>query len=179
MDIAHHYGDANGVTTIRNSTGSLKYDIFAREKLYSYAQSLNEQDTFANLNLRNTDGLGMGYQFYDTRKLILFVELGISSFNEDVIVGEDQRTAAGRWAVGFDWEAVPRRIWLYHDQEGFYNFEEKTYVLRSKQGIRIPLNDSFSFNVQVDYRINSVPLLGDKNSDTRTTFGLIYKYSYW
>ena len=179
VDATHNYGDANGVMTIRNSTASLKYDFFAQEKLYSYAQSLNEQDIFANLNLRNTDGLGMGYQFYDARRLQLFVELGISSFNEDVIVGEDRRTAAGRWAVGFDLEVVPRRVWLYHQQEGFYNFVEKNFVLRTKQGLRLPLNDRFSFNIQAEYRINNAPLPGNKNSDLRIFFGLIYNYVYW
>lgn len=179
VDIAHNYGEASGVMTIRNSSGSLKYDFFAQESLYSYAQSLNEEDSFANLNLRNTDGLGFGYQFYDTRKLILYAELGVSFFNEDVIVGLDQRTAAGRWAVGFDWEFVPKKIWLYHHQEGYYNFVEKTYVMKSDQGVRIPLRENFSVNVEIDYRINNDPQSGEKNSDMRALFGLTYTYAYW
>lgn len=179
VDITHNYGEANGDVTIRNSSGSLKYDFFAGEKLYSYAQSLNEQDTFANLNLRNTDGLGFGYQFYDTRKLILFAELGVAFFTEDVIVGEDQRTGAGRWAIGFDWEVVPRRIWVYHHEEGYYNFLDKTYVMKSDQGVRIPLRDNFSINLEVDYRINNAPQTGDKNSDTHAIIGMTYTYAYW
>jgi putative salt-induced outer membrane protein YdiY len=179
VDITHNFGEANGDVTIRNSSGSLKYDFFSGEKVYSYAQSLNEQDPFANLNLRSTDGLGMGYQFSDTRKLNLFAELGISFFNEDVIIGNDTRIAAGRWAVGFDWEFVPRRIWLYHHEEGYYNFEEKTYVMKSDQGMRIPLRDNFSLNFEVDYRINSAPQAGDRNSDMLMLFGLTYNYAYW
>ena len=179
VDVTHNFGETNGDVTIRNSSGSLKYDFFSGEKVYSYAQSLNEQDPFANLNLRNTDGLGMGYQFSETRKLNLFVELGISFFNEDVIIGNDKRIAAGRWAVGFDWEFIPRRIWLYHHEEGYYNFEEKTYVMKSDQGMRIPLRDNFSLNFEVDYRINSAPQAGDKNSDMRALFGLTYNYAYW
>jgi putative salt-induced outer membrane protein YdiY len=179
VDITHNFGETNGEVTIRNSSGSLKYDFFTGDKVYSYAQSLNEQDPFANLNLRNTDGLGMGYQFSDTRKLNLFAELGISFFNEDVIIGEDRRTAAGRWAVGFDWEFIPRRVWVYHHEEGYYNFEEKTYVMKSDQGVRIPLRDNFLFNIEVDYRINSAPQAGDRNSDMRAFFGLTYTYAYW
>ena len=68
----HNYAAANGVATARNSSASLKYDFFTSEKVYSYAQSLTEQDHFANLNLRNTEGLGMGYQFFDTRQISLF-----------------------------------------------------------------------------------------------------------
>lgn len=61
VDVKHNYAAANGEATARNSSASLKYDFFAREKVYTYAQSLTEQDTFANLNLRNTEGLGIGY----------------------------------------------------------------------------------------------------------------------
>jgi putative salt-induced outer membrane protein YdiY len=179
VDITHNYGEASGEMIIRNSSGSLKYDFFSGEKLYSYAQSLNEEDTFANLNLRNTDGLGMGYQFSDTRKLISFAELGVSFFNEDVIIGEDKRTAAIRWAIGFDWEFIPKKVWLYHHQEGYYNTDDNSYVMKSDQGIRIPMRDNLAVNVEVDYRINSAPLPGEKNSDTRAIIGLTYLYTAW
>ncbi len=179
VDITHNYGEASGVTIIRNSSGSLKYDFFSGEKLYSYAQSLNEEDAFANLNLRNTDGLGMGYQFSDTRKLIMFAELGVSFFNEDVIVGEDKRTAAVRWAIGFDWEFIPKKVWLYHHQEGYYNNDDNSYVMKSDQGIRIPMRDNLAVNVEVDYRTNSAPLPGEKNNDTRAIIGLTYLYTAW
>ncbi len=175
----YNYGQANGGVTARNSSGSLKYDFFARDKIYSYAQSLNEQDTFANLNLRSTEGLGMGYQFYDTRRRSLFAEIGISYFNEDVIVGEDKRTAAGRWAAGLDWEAVPKRLKLFHRQEGYYSFADNSIVLRTEQGLRIPLVDNISANFEVDYRFNSDPETGKKKSDLNVILGVTYVYAYW
>ncbi|MEO8331770.1 MAG: DUF481 domain-containing protein [Gallionella sp.] len=179
VDAKHNYGEANGVVTARNSSASLKYDFFAREKVYSYAQSLTEQDTFANLNLRNTEGLGMGYQFFDTRQRSLFAEAGVSFFNEDVMVGEDKRTAAGRWAAGLDWEAVPKRLKLFHRQEGYYNISDHSVVLRTEQGLRVPLRDSISANFEVDYRINSSPEAGKRNSDLNVILGLTYAYAYW
>ena len=179
VDAKHNYGEANRVTTTRNSSASLKYDFFAREKIYSYAQSLTEQDTFANLNLRNTEGLGMGYQFFDTRQLSTFVEAGISFFNEDVIVGVDKHNAAGRWAAGIDWEAVPKRLKLFHRQEGYYSGSVNSVVLRTEQGLRIPLIDNVSANFEVDYRFNRHPEAGKKNSDMNAILGLTYEYAYW
>lgn len=179
VDAKYNYGEANGEATARNSSGSLKYDFFARDKVYSYAQSLTEQDSFANLSLRNTEGLGMGYQFFDTRQLSLFAETGVSYFNEDVKVGEDKRDAAGRWAVGLDWEAVPKRLKLFHRQEGYYSFSVNSVVLRTEQGFRIPLLDSIAANFEVDYRFNSSPEAGKKNSDLNLILGLTYEYAYW
>lgn len=178
-DAKHNYGEANGVATARNSSASLKYDFFAREKVYSYAQSLTEQDTFANLNLRNTEGLGMGYQFFDTRQRSLFAEAGVSFFNEDVMVGDDKRSAAGRWAVGLEWEAVPKRLKLFHRQEGYYIFSANSVVLRTEQGLRIPLIDNVSANFEVDYRFNRSPEAGKKKSDLNVILGLTYEYAYW
>lgn len=179
VDGKYNYAKANGAATARNSSASLKYDFFAREKVYSYAQSLTEQDTLANLNLRNTEGLGMGYQFYDTRKISLFAEAGISYFNEDLMVGEDKRSAAGRWALGIDWEAESKRLKLFHRQEGYYGVGVNSLVLRTEQGLRIPLLDNISANFEVDYRYNRYPEAGKKNSDLNLILGLTYQYAYW
>lgn len=179
VDAKHNYGEANGETSARNSSGSLKYDFFAREKVYSYAQSLTEQDSFANLNLRNTEGLGIGYQFFDSRQLSLFLEAGVSFFNEDVKVGEDNRDAAGRWSAELDWEVVPKRLKLFHRQEGYYRFSVGSVVLKAEQGFRIPLLDNVAANFEVDYRFNSSPEAGKKNSDLNLIVGFTYEYAYW
>jgi len=179
VDAKYNYGEASGVVSARNSSGSLKYDFFTTEKIYSYAQSLTEQDTLANLNLRNTEGLGMGYQFFDTRQLGLFAETGISFFNEDVKVGEDKRDAALRWATGFDWEAIPKRLRLFHRQEGYYSFNASSVVLKTEQGFRIPLLDNIAANFEVDYRFNSSPEADKKRSDLNLILGFTYEYAYW
>jgi len=179
VDAQYNHGQANGEATTRNSSGSLKYDFFAREKIYTYAQSLTEQDTFANLNLRNTEGLGIGYQFFDSRQISLFTELGVSYFNEDVKLGEDKRNAAGRWAMGFDWVAASKRLQVFHRQEGYYISDNNSVTLRAEQGIRIPLFDNFSANIEADYRYNKLPEAGKKKSDLNMIIGLTYQYAYW
>jgi putative salt-induced outer membrane protein YdiY len=179
VDAKYNYGEANGDTTARNTSGSLKYDFFTTEKVYSYAQSLTEQDTLANLNLRNTEGLGMGYQFFDTRFISLYAETGISFFNEDVIVGEDKRDAALRWAAGLEWEAIRKRLKLFHRQEGYVSFNAGSVVLRTEQGFRIPLIDSLAANFEVDYRFNSAPEADKKRSDLNLILGFSYEYAYW
>ena len=175
----YNFGEANGEGTARNSSGSLKYDFFAQEKIYSYAHTLTEQDTFANLNLRNTEGVGFGYQFYDTRYRSLFAEAGVSYFNEDLKIGEDKSGAAGRWAVGMDWEALPRLLKVYHRQEGFYSFSNSSVVLRTEQGLRVPLRDNLSGFFELNYRYNSAPEVGKKKSDVNVILGMSYVYAYW
>jgi len=175
----YNYGETDGKTSIRNSLGSLKYDLFATKTIYSYAQSLSEQDSFANLNLRNTEGLGLGYQFFDTRLLTLFTEAGISYFNEDVKDGEDNHDASARWAAGLEWEAIPKRLKLFHRQEGYYRFSFNSVVLRMDQGFRMPLFDTVAANFEFDYRYNSSPEADKKKSDLYLILGVTYEYANW
>ncbi len=174
-----NYGDADGSTNTRNSLGSLKYDFFQTEKLYNYAQILTERDTFANLNLRLTEGLGIGYQFYDRRKLRLYIEAGISYYDEDRVVGDDTRGASGRWAAGLEYETTPKWIQLYHRQEGYYTPDSSSVSLRAVQGFRVPVRDQFGMYFESDYRFNSKPEAGKAKSDTLLTIGISYEYAYW
>jgi putative salt-induced outer membrane protein YdiY len=179
VDAKYNFGEASGAVSARNSSGSLKYDLFTTEKIYSYAQSLTEQDTLANLNLRNTEGLGMGYQFFDTRFISLYAETGISFFNEDVDVGEDKRDAAARWAAGLEWEVIRKRLKLFHRQEGYVSFAAGSVVVRTEQGFRIPLIDNLAANFEVDYRFNGAPEADKKRSDLNMILGFTYEYAYW
>lgn len=179
VEAKYAYGEADSRTTVRNSLGSLKYDFFTTDKVYTYAQTLLEKDSFANLNLRNTEGLGVGYQFFDDRTLNLYAEAGISYFNEDVIEGEDRQDGSGRWAAGLEWEAVPDRLKIFHRQEGYYTPSVSGVTLRADQGVRISLVNDIAANLEVDYRFNSRPEGGKRNSDLLFIMGLTYQYDYW
>jgi len=178
VDAKYNYGETDGKPSARNWSGNLKYDFFFREKWYGYAQSFTEQDSFANLNLRNTEGFGLGHQFYDSKRFSLFTEGGISHVYEDMQDNDDKQDAAGRWSIGMDWEIVPARLIFFHRQEGYYSFIAGTTVLHTEQGLRIPLIDNLHANFQADYRFDSAPASGTKNSDLGLILGITYQYAY-
>jgi putative salt-induced outer membrane protein YdiY len=175
----HNYGESGGQVTTRNSLASLKYDVFKTEKLYTYAQTLLQEDEIANINLRNTDGLGLGYQFRDTKLLELFVEAGLSFYHESVVEGNDTSAASGRWAVGLNWQAIPKRMMVFHRQEGYYTPSQDLWHIRAEQGVRVPLIRHFSTNVQLDYEYTNKPQAGAVKSDATLIFGVTYDYAYW
>jgi putative salt-induced outer membrane protein YdiY len=174
-----NYAESEGTTTARNSTGSIKYDNFATEKIYTYAQSLVERDDFQNLNLRSTQGLGMGYQFYDQRNKNLFAEAGISFLNEDYIAKEDRQSASGRWSVGLNYDVIPDKVKLFHFQEGYYTPDSDAWYIRTEQGFRMPLIGNISVNLEVDWRFNSKPDPDKRKADIYIILGLTYQYAYW
>lgn len=178
-DAKFNYGESGGDTTVRNGTGLLKYDFFLTDKIYTYAAALLQRDDFANLNLRTTQGLGLGYQFYDTRRTNFFIEAGISYYNEDVMVGDDTSGASGRWSISFDHEIIPRWLRVFHFQEGYYTPDSSSWYWRADQGLRVPLLRDIYALFEVDYRYNSKPGDGKKNSDVYVILGLSYEYAYW
>jgi putative salt-induced outer membrane protein YdiY len=174
----YNYAEDDSEVNTRNALASFKYDFFVTERVFSYAQSLVEYDEFEDLNLRSTLGLGLGYQFLETDRTNLFAEAGISYFNEDYEVGEDDSYSAARWSVGFDHELVPERLKVFHLHEGYYSLEEGSYYIRSEQGLRFPLVRHFFANFQVDHKYNSDPAPGREKSDTAYIFGLGYEYEF-
>ncbi len=175
----YNYDETDDELTARNAFGSIKYDLFITNKIYSYAHALFERDDFQDLNLRSALGLGLGYQFLDSKRTSLFGEAGVSYFNEDFDVAEDEHFASLRWSVGFNFEILPDRIKFFHLHEGYYSLEESnSYYIRTEQGFRLSLVRSLFANFQVDYKYNSQPAPGNRKYDTLYIFGLGYEYNF-
>lgn len=124
-------------------------------------------------------GLGVGYQIFDSDRISLFVEGGVSYFNEDYMEAEDQHYAAGRWSVGVNWVLIPDRLVLFHQHEGYYSLQKSgDYYIRSQQGFRVPLISSLYVNFEYDYDYNSKPAPGTKKYDALYILGLGYEYDF-
>jgi len=175
----YNYGETDDEITARNALGTVKYDFFLTDRLYTYAHTLFERDDFQDLNLRSTLGLGLGYQIFDTKRTSLFVEAGVSYFNEDYDVIQDNHYASARESVGLNFQVVPERIRFFHLHELYYSLEESdSYYFRSEQGFRFLLFHNFFATIQVDYNFNRQPVPGRKNYDANTIFGLTYEHTF-
>jgi putative salt-induced outer membrane protein YdiY len=175
----YNYGETDGEITVRNALGRIKYDIFLTEKVYAYAHGLLESDEFQDLNLRSTAGLGLGYQIFDTERTSLFVEGGVSYFNEDFDVAQDNSHASARESAGFTFGIVPERVVLFHLHEFYYSLEESdSYYLWSEQGLRFRLLGNFFANFELDYSYNRQPAPGKKNADTALIASLGWGFAF-
>ncbi len=174
-----NWGESNNEVDKRNWLGSMKYDFFVTKKIYTYLQTLFEHDAFQDLDLRTTAGAGLGYQFLETERTKLFVELGPSYFNENYKEADDRSYLSGRWSVGFNHDLLPARIKVFHRHEGYYGITESEGVyIRSEQGVRLALVRNFFLNFQVDYSFRSDPQPGIKSSDTLYILGLGYELNF-
>ena len=175
----YNYGETDNEITTRNALGSIKYDFFFTDRLYSYAHGLFENDEFQDLNLRSTTGLGLGYQVFDTERTSLFIEGGVSYLNEDFDVARDNHYTSGRESLGFTFDILPERVRFFHLHELYISLEESDeYYFRADQGLRFTLFKNFFASFEVDYSYNRQPAPGKKSADTRYIAGLGYAFEF-
>lgn len=67
----------------RRQGGGFKYDLFLSKKWYALFSSRVLGDTRANLSLRFTSGLGLGYTWVEDANTTFLTELGLSYLSED------------------------------------------------------------------------------------------------
>ena len=173
----YNRAEDSGKTTKDNQTGYIKYDHFLTDKWYFLANAAGTKDSFKDLNLRSTAGLGMGYQFFETKTTNLSVELGANYVNEDYIVADDDSYAAGRWAVNFDHLLYADFIQFFHKHVGLISLENtsKTSVM-SQTGFRFKIYQGLNATAQVNFDWDNAPSPGVENKDTVYIVTLGYQF---
>ncbi|MCJ7540441.1 MAG: DUF481 domain-containing protein [Desulfobacterales bacterium] len=173
----YNRAEDSGDTTIDNQTGYIKYDHFLTDKWYFLANAAGTKDSFKDLNLRSSAGLGMGYQFFETKTTNLSVELGVSYVNDDYIVADDDGYAAGRWAVNFDHLLYKDSIQFFHNHVGLMSLANtsKTSV-QSQTGFRFKIYQGLNATAQLNLDWDNAPPPGVENTDTAYLFTLGYQF---
>lgn len=173
-----YYAENDNEVSAREAGGSVKYDFFATEKLYLYANALFDYNPFKDLDLRSTIGGGLGYQFFEDARKKLAAELGVSYVDENFRVGADNSYAGGRWSINFDYQIIPDKITFFHYQEGYFSLEDfEDMNLRSEQGLRFNVLEDFYTTFQANVAYDNKPTPGFDKTDTALIFGLGYDFS--
>jgi len=179
------YSDDSGQLLVRNSRGTIKLDFFITKKIYWFASSYFEQDTFQDLKLRTALSSGPGYQFFDKgdsdspllKDLTLYAEAGLAYFNEDFRTASDKTSFRGRWAIKFNWPFLDEKITLYHFQEGFPSFQDTNDIyITADTGVRFKIINGFVSSFQWTIRYNSRPAAGTRDTDNLYLLTLGYVF---
>jgi len=174
--VAPGSGEQGGISA-RDAIGTVKYDFFPADKLFLYVNSSFEGDKFQDIRLRTTVGGGMGYQFYEDDRKDVFLEAGVSYFNQDYIVAEDRSYPSGRWAAHGEYKVIPNKILLFHSHEGYVGLENaEEFLLRTEQGIRLTIIENFYANFQTNLTYDNDPAPGKEDTDITILAGLGYSF---
>lgn len=165
------------VTTKRNLFGSLQYDLFFRPKWYMYANARGEKDGVADLALRLTTGVGLGYQFYETDTFKLNVESGPTWVSENYTDDTPNNDyLAVRVAWNLDWVMVPG-VSFFHNGSAFPSLESRhDQLVITKTGLRYKLWGDFFGESKVLWAWDSTPADDKERQDLSVILGLGYGF---
>lgn len=179
------YGENAGQVIARNSRGTIKLDFFITKRVYWFASSYFEQDTFQDLKLRTALSTGPGYQFIDKgdfsnpyfKDMQLDAEFGLSYFNEDFKLQSDQASTRSRFSAKLNWPILDDKIVIYFFNEFFRSLEDaKDYYLTADQGIRFKIFKGFTMAFQYTLRYNNNPPPGVATTDNLYLLTLGYSF---
>ena len=168
---------SNDIRTDLNWLFLGKYDYFISDKTYFGGTALFEHDEFADLDLRETYGLHIGHQYFETKAINLNVEAGLAQVFENYIEADDGDFFAGTWGVTYDQYFFDEFVQLYHRHLGRLNLEDTNkYIIKSWTGLRFPLDYGFSLSGEVQADYDSQPSSEADKTDTTYLFKLGYDF---
>lgn len=167
----------DGVDTDENWLLKGDYDWFFDRPQFLYARTSFKHDQFADIDLRSTFGGGYGRDIFDEEDLHLSLKGGLDYVVVDPITGpRDEYTALG-WGVRYKQWFWRRKFQVFHEADGYWSLEDSDDVLvRTRQGLRIPLRDSLNLTAQLNLDWNGDPEPGTKEYDSTWLLGLGYTW---
>ena len=178
------YGENANTLIARNARGTIKLDFFITKRFYWFASAYVENDRFQDLKMRTALASGPGFQFIERgdfngifKDMTFYTEAGVSFFNEDFRVANDQSSIRDSVSMKFNWPMFDDRITFYHYNEFYPSMQNASnYYLTMDNGLRFRIWEGFVSGVQVTTRYNSRPAPGTGDTDNLYLFTLGYSF---
>ena len=178
------YGENANTLIARNARGTIKLDFFITKRFYWFASAYVENDRFQDLKMRTALASGPGFQFIERgdfngifKDMTFYTEAGVSFFNEDFRVADDQSSIRARVSMKFNWPMFDDRITFYHYNEFYPSMQNASnYYLTMDNGLRFRIWEGFVSGIQVTTRYNSRPAPGTGDTDNLYLFTLGYSF---
>lgn len=159
-------------TTADNWFAAGKYDYFFSEKFYGFGAIRVEHDTIANLDLRLTPSLGVGYQWIETPDLNFGTEAGLAWVYEEYGTGGSDEHFAARFAYHVD-KKFNEKVALTHNLEYLPSLEDLSdFNLNADAGVRVTLTKTMFTELKAEWRHDASPAPDAYKNDLRYTLGV-------
>lgn len=172
----YNYAETGGQMSARNVFGSANYKRFFTDAFFGYADLEMSSDKFRDLRTRTAAGPGIGYQVWDVPSSMLSFELGVSYFNEDHYVGQNDSWYTGRFAGTFLWKLGKAIAFSEHFVTYYRLDKQDNYTTRNDASITSALRSNLALKVANIIEYNRTPPPGIYRMDTFWILGLQYTF---
>ena len=167
-------GDNN--TTADNWSLAGKYDYFITKKFYGFASLRAEHDRIADLDLRLTPSLGVGYQWVETPELNFNTEAGLAWVYEEYDDADSEDHVAARLAYHVD-RKFNERVSLRHNLEYLPSLEDLgDFNVIADLGVRTTLTKNMFTELKVEWKHDSSPAPDAAKNDQRFLLGVGWSF---
>ena len=175
----YNFAQADGEDTANNARGTFEYDYFFTKKLYGGLREFLEQDQFQGLAIRSTTVAAIGYEFFDKTGHKLRGAIGPGAVYEKFQELKAIFTPTTAWSLKWEYDLMTDQVELFHRQQGFRDLGGGgSNAIRwvAEQGVRLTFGKLY-LKLEFDYRFNSEPEPGRKESDESFIWGVGYKFA--
>jgi putative salt-induced outer membrane protein YdiY len=159
-------------TTTNNWFAQGKYDYFFAPKWYAYGLMRVEQDEIADLNLRLTPGVGVGYQWIEEPDFKLSTEGGLTWVYENYSNDGTNEHIAARLAYHVE-KKINNRVALFHNLEYLPSVEDlNDFNINADAGMRVSLTQRMFSELKAEWRHDQTPAPGKAKDDVRYIMSL-------
>lgn len=161
------------ITTQDSVFGTGKYDYFFTTRFFGFLKVRVERDRIADLDLRFTPSIGVGYQWFESEAFNLSTEAGVAWIYEQFRGQDAEDRFAARLAYAVDWKPH-ERIKLFHDLQWLPAFTSPfgEFLVNANAGLRTDVWASLFTEAKVELRHNSRPTPGLESTDVRYLLSL-------
>jgi putative salt-induced outer membrane protein YdiY len=154
-----------------------KLDHSLTERLYDYAILRIEQDNVANLDLRASPGVGIGYRWINSPQTHFNTEAGVTWVWEQYDTSGSTEHIALRLAYHLD-HKLNDHVSLVHNVEYLPNVADPTgdFNVNADAGLRATLTKSMFAEMKVEWKHDSTPAPDAEKNDLRYTLGVGWSF---
>ncbi len=154
-------------TTTDNWTASAKYDYFLSKKLYFFGLVKAERDNIADLELRLSPSVGLGYQWVEGPVWNFNTEAGLGWVYESFEDDQDNEYVAARFAYHYD-RVLRENVKFVHNFEYLPSVEDPSeFNLNADAGVRVAMSDQLFLEFKVQVKHDSEPAEDAEKTDVR------------
>ena len=167
----------NNLKTASNWDLNLKYDYIFGDTWYAFLNNSFEKDTFRDIDLRESYGVGLGNRNEEFLNFKTTYELGFSNVKTKHNLISNKNFNAGIWLLNLEKSFSLFNLKFFHKNNGIQEINgNNQLIVKSNTGLKLPIlkNIYLSYELQVDWE--KKPSSNKKKTDRINYFTLGYEW---
>ena len=167
----------NNLKTASNWDLNLKYDYIFGDTWYTFLNNSFEKDTFRDIDLRESYGVGLGNRNEEFLNFKTTYELGFSNVKTKHNLISNKNFNAGIWLLNLEKSFSLFNLKFFHKNNGIQEINgNNQLIIKSNTGLKLPIlkNIYLSYELQVDWE--KKPSSNKKKTDKINYFTLGYEW---